>query len=91
MNANAYRAKINAAIRHLGVKIMAGRGYSYFHDLKTGDQVGDSVMVFRQSDQSVERWVQDAEAAIAQQKKQDSYRSQPSPGGAIRLRVPSAT
>jgi len=39
--------KINKAIKHLNLEIIhkRGSGYSYFLDLSTGYQVGDSVCV----------------------------------------------
>lgn len=69
MNAQTYRAQINAAIKPLGVKVVAGRGYSYFKSLATGDQVGSSVMVYRQSDLSIDRWVDSAKSAVAEDAK----------------------
>lgn len=63
MNPQTYRSKINQALKPLGLKIFAGPGYSYFKDAE-GNQVGDSVMIYRQSDQPVEAWVADAKQAL---------------------------
>lgn len=66
---STYRAEINRAIKHTGLKVVAaasaGRtlGYSYFTDLKTGYQVGDSVYVNRQTQLTVSQWVTEAEQA----------------------------
>ncbi len=62
---NINKRTINAAIRHLGLEIAntRGDGYSYFLDLKTGEQVGASVMVCYMNQLSLERWVEQAEWA----------------------------
>jgi hypothetical protein len=59
------KKKINKAIAHLGIEIQAerGGGYSYFTDLKTGEQIGDSVMVCYLHHQELAEWVEDAERA----------------------------
>jgi hypothetical protein len=62
MNPNAYRAAINRAIAHTGLIIYAGPGYSYFKDA-AGDQIGESIMVYRQSDLSIDQWISEAEYA----------------------------
>jgi hypothetical protein len=61
------KARINKAIRHLGIEIVGNRGagYFYFVDLaKKIGQVGNSVMVCYLHQQSLSRWVIDAETAI---------------------------
>ena len=63
------KSHINRAIRHLGIKIVGGSGFSagyfYFVDIaeKIG-QVGSSVMVCYLNQQSLQRWVSDAQYAI---------------------------
>lgn len=54
---------VNKAIKHLGLKAVKGRGYVYFLSLETGDQVGESVMVYAFNRMSVEQWVKEAEHA----------------------------
>lgn len=58
-------SKINRAIKHLGLEIVheRGSGYSYFLDLETGDQVGDSVLVCYLNQLPLNRWVKEAEEA----------------------------
>ena len=58
-------SQINRAIRHLNLEIIhqRGSGYSYFLDIATGTQIGDSVQVCYLSSLSLEQWVQEAEAA----------------------------
>jgi hypothetical protein len=66
------KARINRAIQHLGVQIVGnGDGYFYFVDLaeKIG-QVGNSVMVCYLNQQSLQRWVSDAEVAVLEYKKE---------------------
>lgn len=70
MNPQTYRAQINKAIRPLGVKVVAGKGYSYFKSLKTGDQIGDSVMTYRQTDLPLSLWVESATQACVEHRKQ---------------------
>ena len=57
--------KINRAIRHLNLEIIheRGSGYSYFLDIATGDQIGESVSVCYLNALSLEQWVQEAEEA----------------------------
>jgi hypothetical protein len=61
------KARINKAIRHLGIEIIGnkGDGYFYFVDLagKIG-QIGQSVWVCYLNHQSLQRWVSDAEYAF---------------------------
>ena len=58
-------AKINRAIKHLNLEIIhqRGSGYSYFLDLQSGNQIGDSVWVCYLHQLSIDRWVSQAEAA----------------------------
>jgi len=58
--------KINKAIKPLGLEIVheRGSGYSYFLDLYTGNQVGESVMVCYLHQLSLDRWVEEAVAAV---------------------------
>jgi len=60
-------AKINKAIKHLGLEIIheRGSGYSYFLDLVTGDQIGESVQVCYLHQLSLEEWVKEAQGALA--------------------------
>jgi hypothetical protein len=55
---------INAAIKHLNLEIIKGSGYSYFLDLTTGSQVGDSVPVCYLNQLTLSKWVEQAELAI---------------------------
>ena len=55
---------INRAIKHLGLEIIRGNGYSYFLDLKTGEQVGESVYVCYLSNLSLEGWIKEAQERI---------------------------
>lgn len=59
------KAKINRAIKKYNLEIIheRGSGYSYFLDLTTGDQVGESVCVCYLNQQSLEGWVEDARVA----------------------------
>lgn len=52
--------RVNAAIRHLGLQLIRGAGYFYFLSL-AGDQVGDSVMVYRLNHLTLQKWVELAE------------------------------
>lgn len=60
---------INRAIKHTGLRVRAARaghrylGYAYFVD-GADNQVGESVMVPRLSDLTLERWVAEAERAL---------------------------
>jgi hypothetical protein len=56
--------RINAAIRHLKLEIVKGNGYSYFLDLETGNQVGESVPVCYLNQLTLAKWVEQAELAI---------------------------
>jgi hypothetical protein len=58
-------SKINRAIKHLNLQIIheRGSGYSYFLDLQTEDQIGDSVLVCYLNQLSLTRWVEEAELA----------------------------
>lgn len=55
-------SKINRAIKHLDMEIIheRGSGYSYFLDLNTGLQVGESVCVCYLYQLPLERWVDEA-------------------------------
>lgn len=61
------KARINKAIKHLGLEIQnkRGDGYSYFTDME-GNQVGDSVYVCYMSQLSLAQWVGEATRAKAQ-------------------------
>lgn len=65
---------VNRAIKYMGLTLRAARagnsylGYYYFVNSK-GDQVGDSVYVYRCGQQPVSQWIRDAEAAIEQNRK----------------------
>jgi hypothetical protein len=56
--------RVNSTIKKHGLQIqyIKGEGYFYFTDLKTGDQVGDSIMVARLHHLSIQQW-RDAAAA----------------------------
>ena len=62
---NMTTARINRAIKHLGLEIVhkRGSGYSYFLDLKTGNQIGDSVPVCYLNQLPLTLWVEEAEEA----------------------------
>ena len=57
--------KINKAIKDLNLEIVneRGSGYSYFLDLTTGNQVGESVMVCYLKQLTLAEWVKEAEFA----------------------------
>jgi hypothetical protein len=57
--------KINKAIKHLRLEVTYtyGDGYFYFLDLKTGNQVGDSIFVCYLKQLTLEQWVDEAEEA----------------------------
>ena len=61
------KAKINSVIKHTGLEIVGtrGDGYFYFLDLKTGSQVGESVMVCYLYQLPLVMWVEEAEHAKA--------------------------
>jgi hypothetical protein len=56
--------RVNSTIKKHGLEVAytKGDGYFYFLDLKTGDQVGDSIMVARLHHLSIQQW-RDAAAA----------------------------
>ena len=56
-------AKINRAIKHLNLEVVRGNGYSYFLDLDSKDQIGESVMVAALSQYSLDRWIEEATEA----------------------------
>lgn len=66
MNPATYRAAINRAIAHTGLRVFAASnggkslGYSYFKDVD-GNQIGESVLVYRQSQLTLAQWVTEAE------------------------------
>jgi hypothetical protein len=67
------KQKINKAIQHLRMQIVGrrGAGYFYFVGTEPGEgQIGESVMVCYLHQQSLERWVQDAEYALSEYKDQ---------------------
>ena len=66
MKNNLTVAKINRAIRCLGLELVheRGAGYSYFTDLRTRNQVGDSVYVCYLNHLSQEEWVAEARSRI---------------------------
>jgi hypothetical protein len=59
-------AKINRAIKHLGLEIFheRGSGYSYFVEIGTGNSIGLSVMVCYLNQLSLEQWVEEAVGAL---------------------------
>jgi hypothetical protein len=59
-------AKINRAIKHLGLEIVHQRadGYSYFVEIGTGNSIGLSVMVCYLNQLSLEQWVEEAVGAL---------------------------
>lgn len=66
----AYRylntARINSTIKKHNLQLVKGEGYFYFLDLKTGDQVGESVMVAKLHHFSIQQWRDAAAAARAE-------------------------
>lgn len=62
-NEPATVARVNRAIRPLGLKLITGKGYYYFHDAE-GYQIGESVIVYRARQQTVAQWVDDAKRAF---------------------------
>ena len=65
------KQKINRAIRHLDMQIVGRRGAGYFYFVGTDPaigQIGESVMVCYLHQQSLTRWVEDAEYALAEYK-----------------------
>ena len=69
-------AKINKAIKRFNLEIIhqRGSGYSYFLDLTTGYQIGESIPICHLNQQSLEGWVQDA-AWARQQHDQSFYKN----------------
>ena len=64
------KAKINKAIKHLGLTIQGNRdGYFYFLN-QDGNQVGESVMIPYLNCQTLEDWVADAENCKGMTNKQ---------------------
>jgi hypothetical protein len=59
-------AKINRAIKHLGLEIVheRGSGYSYFLDLKTGHQVGESIPICYLNQLTLEGWIEQAQGVL---------------------------
>lgn len=49
--------KINKAIAFLGLHVIRARAYSYFHDAE-GNQIGESVWVYRLNHYAIEQWVE---------------------------------
>ena len=62
------KAKINRAIRHLGLEIQGNQydGYHYFTRLDNGNQQGQSVMVCYLSQATLEQWIRYAEYALTE-------------------------
>lgn len=58
-------ARINSTIKKHNLQVVKGEGYHYFLDLKTGDQVGESVMVPKLHHLSIQQWRDEAAAARA--------------------------
>ena len=59
--------KINAAIKHTGLKIAFTRGDGCFYFINSeGFQVGDTVWVCYLNQLSLERWIKEAENAKEQ-------------------------
>lgn len=58
------KARIDSTIKKHGLEVAytKGDGYFYFLDLKTGDKVGESVMVAKMHHLSIQEW-RDAAAA----------------------------
>lgn len=57
--------QVDRAIKHLGVEIIRGRGYFYFVSLDPAiGQVGDSIYICYLNQQSLARWIKDAESAV---------------------------
>ena len=70
-------AKINRAIKKYNLEIVheRGSGYSYFLDLTTGYQVGDSIQVCYLHQQTLEEWVSNASwvRIVHMEKRQDIH------------------
>lgn len=54
---------INRAIKHTGLIINRGRGYQYFTDAVTDEQIGESVYVCYLNQYTIEQWIEEAEYA----------------------------
>jgi len=54
---------INRAIKHTGLIINRGRGYQYFTDAVTNEQIGESVYVCYLNQYTIEQWIEEAEYA----------------------------
>jgi hypothetical protein len=55
--------KINKVIQHLNIELVRGRGYFYILD-SNGNQVGDSICVFRLNHMSIERWLETIDSEV---------------------------
>jgi hypothetical protein len=62
-------AKINKAIKKYKLEIVheRGSGYSYFLDLTTGYQIGDSVYICYLNQQTLDQWIGHAYMARIEQ------------------------
>lgn len=60
---NISKKAIDKAIRHLNMEIMAGKGYRYFLDLTTGNQIGQAIMVCWYNQLTIKGWVNTAKFA----------------------------
>lgn len=69
------KARINRAIRHLGLEIQhkRGDGYSYFTSLETGNQIGESVALCYLHHSDLLGWVRLAERALQQEANRLSH------------------
>jgi hypothetical protein len=69
-------AKINRAIKKYNLEIVheRGSGYSYFLDLTTGYQIGDSVPICYLNQQTLDQWIGWAYMARIEQDSKDSNR-----------------
>ena len=59
-------SRINRAIKHLNLEIVhkRGSGYSYFLDLKTGNQVGESIPSCYLNQLTLEGWIEQAKGVL---------------------------
>ena len=62
------KAKINRAIKHLGLEIQGNQwdGYHYFTRIDNGNQQGNSVMVCYLHQVSLPKWLAYAENALTE-------------------------
>lgn len=67
--------QVNHAVRPLGVELIRGDGYFYFLDLRTQDQIGSSVTVFRLNHASLDFWVSEAVSCRMEWRKEQYYKS----------------